>query len=421
MTVTSLPLAMSSRARFQPTLPAPAMTTYTDSHSQGALEHLDGEARRADRVQPLLGVPLGPRRVHHAHDDVRHLIALGRQLRDGEVRVVAVGRGDEHLGLLDARLAQGGDLEAVADGEAPSGVLPRRVHAGVQALVGQRVLVEHGDLVSGGEHRAGDLGADPPSPDDEHERHRVGTLAGVRAPAAVHRRRRRQAQGGASGVSAFAPSPEASAAADAASCGPSTAACPAPSACRSEAGGAVRITWHGALPTTYLVTSPTKLSNGPPRPPSSAPPRILEGSSAASTTACTPRRLASSTIACPARRARTVAVATSTPSYSSPTALARASAARACLSCASGSAASMGSDIGTSKIHRASMVAPLSSKASVSSSAARRPAVWMMSSSSGDPVSGTRIDPYSASWRSPRSAASGTSTRRMTDLPWVVR
>jgi len=45
----------------------------------------------------------------------------------------------------------------------------------------------------------------------------------------------------------------------------------------------------------------------------------------------------------------------------------------------------MGSDIGTSKIHSASMVAPLSSKASVSSSAARRPAVWMMSSSSGDP------------------------------------
>ena len=38
----------------------------------------------------------------------------------------------------------------------------------------------------------------------------------------------------------------------------------------------------------------------------------------------TPRRRASSTIAWPARRARTVAVATSTPSYSSPTAFARA-------------------------------------------------------------------------------------------------
>src|SRR3954464_13468464 len=65
-----------------------------------------------------------------------------------------------------------------------------------------------------------------------------------------------------------------------------------------------------------------KLSSGPPRPPSSAPPRMREGGSAARTIASTPRRLASSTIAWPARRARTVAVATSTPSYSSPTAFA---------------------------------------------------------------------------------------------------
>jgi hypothetical protein len=118
------------------------------------------------------------------------------------------------------------------------------------------------------------------------------------------------------------------------------------------------MTGHGAFVTTYFVTSPTKLSSGPPRPPSSAPPRIFDGSSAARTTACTPRRLASSTIAWPARRARTVAVATSTPSYSSPTAFARASAARARLSWASGSAASIGSDIGTSKIQIASIVAP---------------------------------------------------------------
>src|SRR5215213_6442799 len=53
------------------------------------------------------------------------------------------------------------------------------------------------------------------------------------------------------------------------------------------------------------------------------------GSSAASTIASTPRRLASRTMPSPARRARTVAVATSTPWYSSPTALARWSAARA--------------------------------------------------------------------------------------------
>src|SRR4051795_9915726 len=92
------------------------------------------------------------------------------------------------------------------------------------------------------------------------------------------------------------------------------------------------------------------------------------------TIACTPRRLASSTIAAPVRRARTVAVATVTPSYSSPTALARASAPRARLSCASGSAASMGSDIGSSKTQIASTVEPtVSSKVSSSCSAGGPP------------------------------------------------
>src|SRR3954463_9113729 len=70
------------------------------------------------------------------------------------------------------------------------------------------------------------------------------------------------------------------------------------------------------------------VSRSPALPPSSVPPRVATFSSAASTIASTPRRLASCTIASPARRARTTAVATSTPSYSSPTALARASAWR---------------------------------------------------------------------------------------------
>src|SRR4051812_2941016 len=462
MTVTSWPLEMSSRARFQPTLPAPAITTYTWSASsrdvarrtarrrrrmartqgecqagclastednarrrstsavrrgtlrgealdpQRALEHLDRVARGTDRVQPLLLVPLGPARVHHAHDDLGHAELLGGDLGDGEVRVVAVGGGDEDVGILDPGLAQCVDLQAVPDREAPAGVLPGGVHPRVEPLVGERILVQDRDLVARGKHRARHRGPDAARADDEYEGHWPGLYR--------------------AGPSSLAAAPSLGVAPSCA-----TAATPSRAAARSarrrastgaavsEAGGAVRMIWHGALEITYFVASPTKSSSGPPRPPSSAPPRIFDGSSAARTTACTPRRLASSTIACPARRARTVAVATSTPSYSSPTAFARASAARACLSCASGSAASMGSDIGTSKIHSASMVAPLSSKASVSSSAARRPAVWMMSSSSGDPVSGTRIDPYSASWRSPRSAASGTRTRRRTDLPWVVR
>src|SRR5689334_14860662 len=77
MTVTSWRLLMSSRARFHPTLPAPAMTTYMGSDLlERALEHLDRVARRADGVQALLGVPLGPRRVHHAADHARHLVVL---------------------------------------------------------------------------------------------------------------------------------------------------------------------------------------------------------------------------------------------------------------------------------------------------------------------------------------------------------
>ncbi len=145
-------------------------------------------------------------------------------------------------------------------------------------------------------------------------------------------------------------------------------------------------------------------------PPSSTPPRVRAGSSAASTIASTPRRFASRTIASPALRARTTAVATSTPSYSSPTAFARASAARARLSSASGTLVSSGSVSGTSKIHSASITAPPSPRSS-SSSEASRPAVWTMSSSSSEPRIGTRIEPYSASARLRVNTASGTEIR----------
>ena len=154
-------------------------------------------------------------------------------------------------------LEQRVDLERRADGEAPAGVLPGGRLVGVEALVAERVLVEDGHLVPGGERHLGDGRADPPGADDQNE----GT-APMLADAQL-------------------------------------------------AGGAVMITRQGALVTTYFVTSPTNASlRPPPRPPSSAPPRTRVGSSAARTIASTPRRRASSTIACPARRARTVAVAT---------------------------------------------------------------------------------------------------------------
>ena len=173
MTVTSLPLAMSSRARFHPTFPAPAMTTYT-ARPPRARARTSRSRSSSDRcVKALLGVPLCPRGVHDTTDHPAPRM-LARDLRDGEVRVVAVGRGDEVVGLLDAGLAQRVDLQAVAEREAAARVLPRRVHPGVEALVGERVLVQDGDLMAGGEHRARDRGADAAGADDQDEGHRGG-------------------------------------------------------------------------------------------------------------------------------------------------------------------------------------------------------------------------------------------------------
>src|SRR3954452_16245917 len=234
ITVTSWRLAISSRARFQPTLPAPAITTYMRCLHlfQGALEHLDRVARRADRVEALLRVPLRPRRVHDAADHARHLVVLAGDLRDRQVRVVAVGRGDEDVGLLDAGLAQGVDLEPVAEREAAARVLPGRVHPGVQALMRERILVEHGDVVALGEHRPGDCGPDPAGTHDQDQRHRGRTLDDwVSSPSRAPVSRQ-----GRAGAEAGRPSPSAGARSVSGSF-----------ALRdSLAGGAVRMTWHGA-------------------------------------------------------------------------------------------------------------------------------------------------------------------------------
>ena len=149
-----------------------------------------------------------------------------------------------------------------------------------------------------------------------------------------------------------------------------------------------------------------------------APPRRRLGSSAPSTIASTPLRRASETIAWPTERPRTMAVATSTPAYSSPTSLARASTRFASFTRSSGTRASIGSDIGISNTYRASSTAPPSS--SSPSEAASRPAVPTMSSSKSSPNTGTRMLPYSAavpSW----SASAGIVKRRVSDLPWPRR
>src|SRR4051812_17788948 len=118
MTVTSLPFSSSSRARFQPTLPAPATITYTaglpgacglrrgELAERGPFELLDRDRRRADGLQALLGVPGGAPRIEHARDDLGDVEAPARDLGHHEVRVVAVGGRDEdvrlrHAGLLE--------------------------------------------------------------------------------------------------------------------------------------------------------------------------------------------------------------------------------------------------------------------------------------------------------------------------------
>src|SRR5215218_1945021 len=118
MTVTSCPLSISSRARFQPTLPAPTTSAYTlpapsmsagyaleaDLATNGGFEQLDRGLRRTDRLEPLLGVPLGPARIEHAHDHAVDIEAALSDLGDHEVGVLTVGRGDEGVCLLDSRL-----------------------------------------------------------------------------------------------------------------------------------------------------------------------------------------------------------------------------------------------------------------------------------------------------------------------------
>ena len=96
----------------------------------------DGADQRLDRAdvgqtiaQAARRVELGARRVEHAHDHRRHLELLLGHLGDHDVRVVAVGRDDDRVGLLDPGLAQELDVHAVTDEEAAGPVSPSRPSA----------------------------------------------------------------------------------------------------------------------------------------------------------------------------------------------------------------------------------------------------------------------------------------------------
>ena len=83
------------------------------------LEHLDRHPGRADRVDALLLVPLGPQRIEDPRDHRRHVEPLLGDLGDDDVGVVAVGRGDERVRPLDPRREQRVDLEPGPDRELP--------------------------------------------------------------------------------------------------------------------------------------------------------------------------------------------------------------------------------------------------------------------------------------------------------------
>src|SRR5204863_4667288 len=90
-------------------------------------------------------------------------------LGDHEVGVVAVGGGDEGVGLLDSGLEERVDLERGADGEAAADLLPGLGLVPVEEGYGLGVLVEHRDFVALGEHLLGDRGTDPAATHDEYE------------------------------------------------------------------------------------------------------------------------------------------------------------------------------------------------------------------------------------------------------------
>src|SRR5580692_403546 len=100
---------------------------------------VDCNLRRADRYQPLLGVPGCAAGVGDPDDHARDLEAALRDLSDDQVRVVAAGSGDEDARLLDPRFQQGIDLERGADREAPAGVLPGCRLVSVEPLMRQRI------------------------------------------------------------------------------------------------------------------------------------------------------------------------------------------------------------------------------------------------------------------------------------------
>src|SRR5512133_2703174 len=84
---------------------------------------VDRSLRRRDRPETELGVEVRARRVEDPDDDALVVETLHRHLRDHDVRVVAVGRDDDGVRVLDTGLAQDVDVHPVAEHEAAAPVL----------------------------------------------------------------------------------------------------------------------------------------------------------------------------------------------------------------------------------------------------------------------------------------------------------
>ena len=124
-----------------------------------SVERVDRRLRRADGAHPARGVEVGARRVEHADDDAVDAEPLLGDLADDDVRVVAVRRDDDGVGLLDPGLAEQVDVHAVADEERAGPVVaePRE-----RVLV----LVDDGDVPALLLELERDRRADPAAADD---------------------------------------------------------------------------------------------------------------------------------------------------------------------------------------------------------------------------------------------------------------
>ena len=176
MTVTSLSFSSSSRARFQPTLPAPATMTYMARPVRRAIvaERRLLELVDRDRVGQIVCRPCSAYQAARRGSSTR-AITFGtskRRCASCETTRLVLSPFVEAMKTSASAMpasVSASISSAVPIVNRPAGLLPGLAELDVQALVGERVLVEDGDGVPGTQGGGGDGGADAAGADDEHE------------------------------------------------------------------------------------------------------------------------------------------------------------------------------------------------------------------------------------------------------------